>query len=337
MLLAALDSLELMLRSGVRINLALRTIADCAPDGGPRALWTGLVEGVEETGRFGESLRRFPRIFSPAVTGLIEAHEAAGRLPEGVGHARDYVAQMREIRRDSARGAAYPVLVLLAGLVSSAVLCFYTLPRFARMLRDIGVGHMNPVTAFFFWLSDRVTAHPGIAAMVLLSPFAFIWTALRPRFRPALDRLVLRLPLVRGASEALAMARIFATFRALSESGVRAVEALEACAAAAGNYVYAGGIIAVAAAVRDNATVGEGFERARVFAPEVVLAVKSAEGSLAPVLGRLAAYYSGEARHRVALAIGMIEPLMLVLVLVWVLGVALAVVLPIVEVLNGIR
>ena len=37
MLLAALDSLELMLVSGVRINMALRTLAECAPAGRARA------------------------------------------------------------------------------------------------------------------------------------------------------------------------------------------------------------------------------------------------------------------------------------------------------------
>jgi type II secretory pathway component PulF len=65
--------------------------------------------------------------------------------------------------------------------------------------------------------------------------------------------------------------------------------------------------------------------------------VKSGEGALPQVFGRLADYYASESRHRVALALRMIEPVMLVLVLAWVLGVALAVVLPIVEIVNEIH
>jgi type II secretory pathway component PulF len=337
MLLTALDSLELMLVSGVRINQALRVLAECAPAGGARTLWTELVSAVEETGRFGESLRRFPGVFNGALAGVIEAHESAGRLPEGVRHARDYVAQMREIRRDSLRGMAYPALVLVTGLGSAAVLCAFTLPRFSAMLRDIGVVRTNPLTAFFFGASALVVGHPVGTLACLAAPAVAAGVCLHPRLRSGRDRLILRVPLVRGAVEALSMARICATYGALSESGVRVVEALEACSAAAGNEVYAGGVRSVAAAVRDNASVGEGFERARVFAPEVVLAVKSGEASLPGVFGRLSTYYSREARHRVALAIGMIEPVMLALVLVWVLGIALAVILPVVEVLNGIR
>jgi type IV pilus assembly protein PilC len=337
MLLAALDSLELMLVSGVRVNTALRTIAECAPPGAARALWTDMVRHVEETGSFGESLRYFPRVFNDSMVGVIVAHEAAGRLPAGVGHVRDYVAQMQEIRRESMKGMAYPALLCVAGLAASAVLCVFTLPRFAKMLRDIGVTRTNRITGFFFGLSAFVNAHPAIVALSLLTPAVLAWSGSRPRFRPYVDRALLRIPVVRRAMESLAMARICITYRAMSESGIRVVEALESCASVAGNDVYARGIARVVAAVRDNESVGEGFERAGVFAPEVVLAVKSGEGVLPQVFGRLADYYSSEAKHCVAMALGLIEPVMLVFVLGWVFGVALAVVLPVVEVVNEIH
>jgi type II secretory pathway component PulF len=91
------------------------------------------------------------------------------------------------------------------------------------------------------------------------------------------------------------------------------------------------------AAVRENATVGDAFEQSGVFAPEVVLAIKSSEAALPQVFRKLGAYFESEAKHRIALALGLIEPVMLLFVLAWVLGVALAVVLPVVEVVNEIH
>jgi type II secretory pathway component PulF len=336
-LVAALDSLELMLVSGVRINAALRTVAEAAPAGASRRLWTEVVRLLEENGSFCDSIRRFPRVFNGPMVGVIAAHEAAGRLGDGVRHVRDYVSQTQEIRRESARAAAYPVLVCAAGFLASQVLCLFTLPRFSKMLRDIGVTRTNWITGFFFGLSAAVVQHPGAALLALCAPAVLALVALRPRFRPLLDRLALRVPVVRGAIEALCMARICITYRALSESGIRVVEALDCCAAAAGNAVYAQGLGRVVAAVRENASVGSGFERAGVFAPEVVLAIKSGDGALAQVFGRLADFYRSESRHRVAMALRMIEPAMLLLVLAWVLGIALAVVLPVVEVVNEIH
>src|SRR5580658_10457912 len=125
LLLAALDSLELMLVSGVRINAALRTIADCAPPGAARGFWTETVRLVEESGSFADAIRRFPRVFNESMAGVIAAHETAGRLAEGVRNVRDYVAQMQEIRRESLRGMAYPALVCATGLASSLVLCVF--------------------------------------------------------------------------------------------------------------------------------------------------------------------------------------------------------------------
>jgi type II secretory pathway component PulF len=336
-LLAALDSLELMLVSGVRINIALRTLADCAPTGSSRALWTEAVRHVEETGSLGEALRRFPKVFNASMVGVFLAHEAAGRLPEGVRHVRDYIAQMQSIWRESARGIAYPALLGVAGLACSAVLCLFTLPRFSKMLRDVGVTKINGITGFFIGLSDFVQRHPFSVVMVLIAPVMAGWIVCRPWCRPGFDRALASIPIVRRAVEALSMARICTTYTALSASGVRVVEALEFCVSVAGNEVFARGIARVVAAVRDNEPVGIAFERAGVFAPEVVMAVKSGEGSLSRVFGRLAEYYAGESRHRVAVALGMIEPLMLIFVLAWVFGIALAVVLPVVEVVNGIH
>jgi type II secretory pathway component PulF len=337
LLLAALDSLELMLVSGVRINAALRTIAECAPPGPARGMWTEIVRLVEETGSFADSIRKFPRVFNESMVGVIAAHETAGRLDAGVRNVRDYVVQMQEIRRESMRGMAYPALVCTMGLSSSFVLCVFTLPRFAKMLRDIGVTKINRVTGFFFGLSDFVVHHSCYATLALCVPPALVWLALRPRFKPHFDFIALRLPIVGRAVEALSMARICVTYRALSEAGVRVVESLDFCASVAGNAVYSRGIGLVISAVRENASVGIGFEKAGVFAPEVVLAVKSGEGALSQVFGRLADYYTSESKHRVAVALRLIEPAMLILVLAWVFGVALAVVLPVVEIVNEIH
>jgi len=337
MLLAALDSLELMLVSGIRINLAIRSLADCAPPGAARRLWTEAVLLIEETGSLGETLRWFPKVFTESMVEVVSAHETAGRIADGIKVARNYVAHMQEIRRESVRGAAYPSLICAAGAASSVIICEFTLPKFAKMLADIGVTKMNRITGFFFGLSDFVVRKPVCSMLALCLPFVVVWLARRPRFKPAFDHLVLQLPAIRGAVEALVMARVCVTFKALNESGVRVVEALESCAAVAGNATYSGGIWQVVAAVRENLTVGMGFERAGIFAPEVVLAIKSGEGSLPEVFDRLANYYTLESKHRVALALRMIEPLLLLFVLAWIMGVALAVILPVVEVIDGIH
>jgi type IV pilus assembly protein PilC len=337
MLLAALDSLDLMLRSGVRINSAVRTLAECAPSGRPRRVWTEIVCAVEETGSFGHAIRRFPKIFNEPMVGIIVAHEAAGRLSDGIKNVRAYVAQMQEIRQESLRGATYPMFVCICGIFSSLVLCVFTLPRFAKMLADIGVTKTNKVTAFFFGLSRFVTYHPYYTFGLAVLPIALLWVISRPRFRPSVDKVICRLPVIRQAVDALVMARICVTYHALSEAGIRVVEALEFSASAAGNYVYSRGIGQVIETIRENASVGEGFCRAGVFTPEVVLAIRSGEGSLPQVFGRLAEFYTTESRHRVAMALRLVEPAMLMLVLDWVFGVALAVVLPVVEIIDEIH
>jgi type II secretory pathway component PulF len=337
LLLVALDSLEFMLMNGATINAALRVLADSAPPGSARRFWTEVVARVEATGSFSGALRQFPGVFNESMAGVIAAHEEAGRLVEGIRQVRAYLAQMDEIRRESARGLAYPATVGAVGCGAATVLAFFTLPRFARMLREIGVAHLHPVTRLFFGLSDFVTLHPGGALALAALPWLMVAAARRPRLRALVDRWALRLPVIRRAVEALALARICLTYRALAESGIRVVEALEFCRRVSGNSVLALGLDRVIASLRDNEPIGRAFERAGVFAPEMVLAVSGGEGNLPAVFGRLADYYLAEARHRVGLALRLLEPALLVLVLIWVLGLALAVVLPVIDIIDEIH
>ena len=55
------------------------------------------------------------------------------------------------------------------------------------------------------------------------------------------------------------------------------------------------------------------------------------------MFARLSDHYAGESKNRVGLALRMMEPAMLIFVLAWVFGVALAVILPVVEVVNEIH
>jgi type II secretory pathway component PulF len=337
LLLASLDSLELMLRAGVRVNVAVRSLAECSPRGAPSRLWSEVSRRIEEDGSFAGALRAFPRVFNASMVGVISAHEGAGSLADGIRHVRDYASQMQAIRRDASRALAYPALVAAAGFGVSMMLCLFTLPRFAVMLREIGTGPANPLTAFFLGLSACLVRRPWLVAAAPGAAAGLVLLLRRPRLRPAIDVLVLRLPLVGRAAEALSLARVCVTYRALAASGIGVLESLEACAAASGNAAIEAGIGRVIGSVRRNEPLGVGFERAGVFAPELVLAVKGGEGSLPEVFGRLAEHYAGEARHRVAMALGLVEPAMLVLILAWVFGIALAVVLPVVEVVNEIH
>jgi type II secretory pathway component PulF len=336
-LVMALDSMELMIASGVRINGVVRVLASRSKSGRVRSLWNEMALLLEETGKLGRALRAFPATFSSELVEIIDAHESAGRLGEGIIVARAHVARVGEIRRECVKAAAYPLVVSMVGAAAGVVLFLYTLPRFAVMMSDLGVAHTHLATRIIFAVSSLVNAHPWGAVMLVVAPFGFLPAASAPQVRPTIDRLLTKTPVVGCAIEALCMARVCATFSALTRSGIRVVEALEQCAKVSGNEVYRTGLRRVIRSVRNNQTVGSGFEEAGVFGPEMVLAIRCSEGSLGVVFDRLAAHYQDEARHRVASALRLLEPLMLVGVLAVVLVVALAVVLPLVEVLNGIH
>jgi general secretion pathway protein F len=336
-LLSALDALELMLANGVRINTALRNLATVAQKGPIRRLLSDVCREVEDNGSFAAALSGWPQVFDRAMTGIIAAHEASGQLRAGILEVRRYAGNMYEIRQSTIRAIWYPMVIIIAGLIASGVIFGYTLPRFMTMIAEIGDTRINRLSSALFGLSKLVTNHPALSLFGLIFPVALICALHRTRWGRWMESVLAQLPAFGAVVEAFAMARICATFKALNSSGVHVLDALRACVTVAGSRRFSDGLQRAIAAIENSEPVGIGFEKAKVFAPEMVMAIKAGEGALGEVFARLQEFYIREAKHRTEIALRMLETSMLVVVLGWVLAIVLAVTLPMVDIINAIH
>ena len=336
-LLSQLDSMEVLLMTGVTISEVLRTLVERTPPGKLRFLWAELAAQIEVDGKLGPPMRKFPGVFSEAACGLIEAGEASGNLPEAVASVRLYLAQINRVQQAAARAAIYPAMVVGLGTVSLAVLMLFTLPRFAMLLRDLAVKKMNPLSAFLFGLSDRVTKHTVVVAMATAAvPIIIVGAFKTQMVRRLITRIAMRVPQIKEMLWSLALARICMTFSTIYEQGVGASEILPLCEKVAGNPVVAERMARVTQLVRENKTVGEAFDAAGGFPMEIVLAVRNGESNLARVVRRMGEYYATLAEHQVEVALKLIEPLLILAVVLFAGLVLLGMFLPLISVVQNL-
>ena len=334
---ACFDALGFIMLTGITIDVAVRSLIERLPKGGAREVWIEVQAQIEEGCSLGRAVGSLPRVFSESVVGILSASEAAGRLQDGVKQVSAYLGQTIALREHVRRGLIYPGMLM--GLASGvvALLCWYTLPRYQDMLTSMGITHYNSLTAAYFALSDLLRLHAQIvtAGLVVLGALGAVVAARANR--SLLDRVVMRLPVVAAAVESVVMTRVCLTFVCLFETGFRPVDILEACARASGNDVFRQGLLGVVRAIESNVSLADAFERSGVFQPECVLAIRSGENDLGRVFRLLGEHYATSAKSQIEVALSLLEPLLLLVVVLVVFGTALAVILPLLDVISSLH
>ena len=202
-LLNLTTQLAIMSRAGIDSASALDCLAEHCQNVRLKPVLEDVLAAVEGGQSLSDGLRRHPHAFNEAYTASVAAGEAAGRLPDVLGHLVQL--QRSEVsRRATLRGLiAYPLLLsVVSSLVMAGLVCF-VLPEFAQVFRDmdmplpaitqilLGVASLIQ-DGFLFW---------GPAMLVSVVGLRF---ALRSnRGRQVFDRAVVNVVLWRDITRAL--------------------------------------------------------------------------------------------------------------------------------------
>jgi general secretion pathway protein F len=161
----------------------------------------------------------------------------------------------------------------------------------------------------------------------------------RPGPRYAFDLLLLRLPLLSALVKGLQTARFTRTLSILSGSGVPILEALRIAAAVLSNQPMRQAVESAALRVREGGGISKALEASGYFPPIAIHLIASGEasGRLEQMLERAAQNQEREMEGRIALVMGLFEPLLILTMGMVVLAIVLAILLPIFELNQLVR
>jgi general secretion pathway protein F len=166
------------------------------------------------------------------------------------------------------------------------------------------------------------------------------WVALkRPSFKTAWDRRLVRLPLfgriVRGADTA----RFASTLAMLVQAGVPMLRALSAAQGTLGNLVLRATVEEAIARVREGVGLARALGSSKAFPPVLIrlIEVGEATGQLPRMLAHAARIQTGEAERRATMLATLLEPALILVMGALVLGIVLAVLMPIIEINQLVR
>lgn len=330
--------LSVMLKSGLTITEALSIALD-GSHGRFKKIMAGVLNSVEAGNPFSQALSAYPRVFSNLFISAIYAGESSGTLEENLENLAEQLKKEKELRSKIKGAMVYPILVMTAAFILGLGMAFLVLPKITPLLEGLRV-ELPFTTRALIWFSHLIESR-GLALFIgLIAVIAAAAWAVRQKFsRPVTHWLFLNIPIVKNISRHSNLAHICRTLGMLLKSGLNIDEALKITTNSTGNYYYQKSLARIGERTSRGAGLSENFSQFKKLYPTTVIRmikVGEKSGKLDETLMYLSDYYELEAENNAKTLSTAIEPLLLLLIGVFVAFLALSIITPIYNVTGGI-
>ncbi len=301
-----------------------------------------LLENVRERVKGGEMLSdafAAQRIFPKMYTTTLMAGEKSGSMEEVLGRYIAYQRLVQTFRKKLLVSLVYPALLVSVVTVMLIFLITYVVPKFADLFNNLGA-QLPAVTVFMLAVGLNAQKYAWAGILVLAVGGALVWHWKHTdRGAEQIDRFLLWLPLVgeiRLKYQVANFSRILAT---LLQGGLPLVPAMETAGASMTSRQMVQGIIRAAERVREGQGLAKSLETQKLFPDLAVemLEVGESTGALPAMLGSVAEFYEEDVQTALGAAMALIEPLILVIMAVFVGGILISLYLPIFTLGAGIH
>ena len=324
--------LATMMKSGVPLLQAF----DIAMKGSGNPALSRLLNDIRtdvETGlNLSQAFAKHPVHFDKLFCNLVAAGEQAGILDSLLDRIATYKEKILAIKSKIKSALFYPAsVVVVAGLVVSVMMLF-VIPEFKSVFSSFGAELPAP-TLIVIAMSDFFVQSWYLVFGALIGAIVFIaWSYKRSTaMQIALDRTLLRFPVIGPIIRKATVARWTRTLATMFAAGVPLVEALDSVGGAAGNYVYLVATRQIQSDVSTGTSLTVSMQNVGVFPTMVVQMVSIGEesGQLDAMLSKVADFFEQEVDDAVAGLSQLLEPLIMVFLGTVIGGLVVAMYLPI--------
>jgi type IV pilus assembly protein PilC len=324
--------LATMLQAGIPMVQCFDIIGNGHEKPSMQKLVLAIKSDIEAGTSLHEALAKHPLYFDDLFVNLVEAGEHAGALETLLDKVATYKEKTEALKKKIKKALFYPAAVLAVAVIVTIILLIFVIPQFESLFKGFGAD-LPAFTQMVINLSKFVQAQGWwMAVLVGIGGYVFFYFKKRSRpMRRALDRMLLKAPVVGPIMVKASIARYSRTLATMFAAGVPLVEALTSVAGATGNIVYEEATLRI----RDEVSTGQRLQRsmeATGLFPNMVIqmiAVGEESGSLDSMASKVADFYEADVDAAVDAMSSLLEPLIMAILGVLVGGLVIAMYLPI--------
>jgi type IV pilus assembly protein PilC len=290
-----------------------------------------VKESVEAGSTLSDALRKFPKSFDELYVNMVQAGEVGGILDTILGRLSIYMEKMMSLKRKIKGAMIYPATIITVAVVVTLILLVFVIPVFAELFASFDKALPLP-TQIVINISNFViaTLHWLTAAAIAIV-IAIRQTYKTERGRLAIDRLLLRTPIIGDLIRKASIARFSRTLGTLVSSGVPILDSLTITARTAGNKVVERAGFMIRESISQGRTMLEPLLASGVFPPMVCQMIGAGEmtGAIDQMLQKIADFYEEEVDVAVNNLTALMEPLVIVVLGTIIGGLVVSMYLPI--------
>ena len=291
-----------------------------------------IKQHIEEGNTFTESLAQHPQWFNPLFIHLIEVGEKSGTLDILLNELVDYQEKMADVKQKIKKAIRYPLFVFSIACLVTFALLIWVVPQFEIMFNEFSA-ELPTIT--------RITIHcaqflqnKGLLIIGTLATLISLFLYAKQysnSFSQAMDRHLLRVPLLGPILKHSSIARFSRTLAITFAAGLPLTDALKLVAGATGHRLYAQATDTIRNEILTGQSLQTAIQKSSLF-PTMVLemiAVGESAGKLETMLTKIADFYERSVDEMIETLGSLLEPIIMVILGVLIGGLVIAMYLPI--------
>lgn len=328
-----------MLAAGVPVLQSLRIMGKQITNQMLRTIVIDLADNIESGSSLSDSFAKYPKVFSPLFQNVIRTGEESGSLDQSFNYLGILHENEKDINERIKAATRYPKIVLTAMFGAVFFLMSFVVPKFVQMFSKAGID--LPLPTRILIATSNIFSHNFVAIIIgIIALVVFYRVCLNYKeFVYQRDKLVLRIPLIGDLSTKIYMSRFCRVFEVLIASGVDIIKTLKLSATALDNLVLYQLLEDVTEEVEEGVDLHTAMSKHDNFPSMVaqMIAVGEESGQLDTMMGKVADYYELETNYTIKNLSAMIEPIMLLFMGVLVGFMALAIFMPMWNMMNIVK
>lgn len=333
------DLLATMLSAGLPLTDALENLSTQTRNAFFREVIQTAIHDVQSGVTLSEALGRYPQLFDGLYLNLIKAGEASGKMDETMTKLAEMMASNLEFSAKVKGAMVYPAVVVTAMSAIGIFMITTIIPKIAAVYKEFGAQLPLP-TRILLGLASIITNYFLLVAIVLILAVFFVRALMKnPTSEYIIRNLFLKIPIAGSLAAETTLTISARTLGMLLYSGIGILDALRIVAKAIENNYFRAGLLEAAILVEKGLPLSLAIRRNEHF-PLIMaqlLAIGEETGTIDQSFLKLAKFYQDITERKVKTITTLLEPLMILMMGLMVGGLAIAVLLPMFNLVNVIK
>ena len=292
-----------------------------------------LKEDLVQGKRLGNSMKKFPGVFSDTYISMVSAGDSSGNLDTVFSKLADYLEESASIRQKVISALTYPLILIGFSLIVIISLLAFVLPQVVNQFIKAGA-ELPFITKFLIGISNNI-----IPILIVVLFFAVGLYYLYKKYtnnkdnKIFIDKKILAIPFLGNFILNSELERFSSTMELLLASGTNLDIALEECSKIFNNQYLSNIVINAKNDVIEGKDFIASMKYGQVF-PDIFIQLISSgyrSGNLEKMFNKVSNFMKSEIENKRSVFLSLLEPIVIIFMGGFIMMIVLAILIPIMQ------